>query len=398
MEIEVNTFYKYALEYIEKAVPDEEIRKIDMTELFWKEIEKEIESEELVSININAKVRMSKSTTALRIGQEIYGMIAKKYGRDDKFGMKNIARDQQEYSKIMRDPNTCFTLIVTDEMNDLELTGENVSIERAMNNVFSDVHAGRYVHRICCSPKEVGDNNADVFLEIVAVDKKRKITHANLFYKLYKGGGEIVQLIGHIEIYVGDLIKEWEKIKTIFLKKERTAEEQRKIDNAMKRDFYVEYMVKKYEKMEMITKEGILRPRELEYAGVVLKVVEELRSLAKLGVLNKETIQSYVKKCCREEKVPTSIIGEELMSRRAIGILSLWKTYFGILGRMEGLRRKEGKEESGSAEQIKCFEQQKALKKASEDLIKVIMAQEEELQLYKNIENKYNEHITKEEK
>ena len=175
---ETNRFYYYANIYRQKSTSDEELQGIDMTDEFWNEIEEEIKADELVDININAKVRIGKSTVGIHIGKKVFYLLLKHAKRKEgSFGINNIARDEQEYSKMMRDPKTGFTVIVTDEINALDSTGENTTVEQALNSNWSNVQAGRYVHRICCSPKGVTDENADIFLEVIAVDKVNKITH-----------------------------------------------------------------------------------------------------------------------------------------------------------------------------------------------------------------------------
>ena len=152
-------------------------------------------------------MRLGKSTAGFAIGKEILNLLIKyKYQKENtKFGLKNIARDQQEYSRFMRNPETSHTVIVTDETNELENTGENVTVEKALQEVFSCVQAGRYVHRVCCSQKEVVDPNADIMLVITSIDKERRITHCKLYYRYYEGGQEFTQLVGYVDLYVRDI-------------------------------------------------------------------------------------------------------------------------------------------------------------------------------------------------
>ena len=224
---------------MEHATSDEEIRKIDMTDEFWREIDEEIRNDELIDININAKVRVGKSTVGIALGKKIFNKLKKfdKRERNDKFSMKNIARDQQEYSKVMRDPETKNTVIVTDEINELEGTGENVTIEKALLNDFSNIQAGRYVHRISCSPKGVADPNADIFLEIISINRKSKVTHAHLYYNMFKGGVEYMQLLGYVNIDVSSLIDTWEdKVKKSFLKDKKSKKDLEKTKEEMKEE------------------------------------------------------------------------------------------------------------------------------------------------------------------
>lgn len=392
-KFETNIFYYYANLYMDKATSDEEIRCIDITEEFWKEIEHELKNGELVDININAKVRMSKSTTGIYIGKMITEIMKrlKLKEKETKFTMANIARDQQEYSKIMRNKETKNTVIVTDEINELEETGENTTVERALNNVFSNVQAGRYVHRVSCSPKGTSDPNADIFLEIISVDRKKYITHCHLYYKMFKGGSEYMQLLGYVNFNVRDLIYKWETIyKKIYFKKKRTEEEKATLEKAKKEDLYTEYITKKYEKMELITEEGILRPRLLDYAEVILKIEKKLRPLTKMNILNKNTIKNYVRMMCRKEKIPTSIVGEELMTQEIEGILSLWKSYHGII--KEIMRNKEKMERN--AIDIESYKtKDETLRNMRDEIAETISAQEQEMERYMEINKKYNEHL-----
>lgn len=382
-----NKFYWFAQQYADNLTKDSEIRNINVTNDFWEEIEQEIINDELVSININAKIRLGKSTTGISIGQKVFELLLKyKKRKDGEFGLKNIARDDQEFSKIMRDPKVCFTVIVTDEINDLENTGENVTVERALLNDFSNLQAGRYVHRISCSPYDTTDPNSDVFLEIISVDKKKKITHTHLYYRMLVGGNKYTQLLGYVDFYVGDLIEIWDsKVRKHFLKPEKTKYDEKVITYWRKRDFYTEYMCRKYEKMELITKEGIMRPRMLDYAKIILSVEKELRPLARLNILNRTTIRNFVKKHCRQNKIPTSIVGESLMTDEVDGILSLWKNYFRISkewGNLEDRKRKLGEYE---------YKLQKDLIEGTKKkIIDIIHTQIEELKRYEKINDKYN--------
>ena len=251
-----NTLYYYANKFNKGIITNEEIDKIDMTEIFLAELEERVKLGEIIIININAMMRKGKSTLAIKLGKIIYELL-KKYGyrkKTEQFTIKNIARDHQEHSKMMRNPETSFTVIATDESNELENTGENVSIEKALDKVFSDVQAGRYVHRVCCSPKETIDPNADIMLSVTAIDKETLTTHAKLYYRFYEGGQEVTQLLGYVRIYVGNVIKIWAKeTKELFYKTKRgiaTKEEIKRLEKIAEQDWYTHYYIKKHEKMK----------------------------------------------------------------------------------------------------------------------------------------------------
>jgi len=386
-----NIFYYYARDYLDNIMTDEEIMQIDMTEEFLRELEQEIINDELIIININAKVRMGKSSLGIFLAYYIHTLLKEHKGKLIKgnFGIKNIARDQQEYSRIMRNHNTRFTVIMTDEVNNLEKTGINSSTEEAMNQDFSNVQAGRYVHRVSCSPKDSADPNADIFLEVVSINRKTFTTHCHLYYKVFRGGDEIMQLIGHVNICIKDLIYKWERnIKEIFFKKRRSNNEKELLEKAVKEDFYVEYVTKKYEKMELMTKEGVTRPRLLEYANVIIAVEEKLRKLSKLR-LNRSVIKNYIKMYCRMKKIPLSIAGEELMTQEVEGILSLWKSLYDIRNKMIIARDKLEKHPNNDGFKVLIND----LEDMHEELRKSIEFQLKEYEKYKRIYEKYNRHI-----
>jgi len=114
----------YALKYLDNSTTDEEIRTIDMTEEFWNELKEIYEAGEIINININGLPTKGKST----IGGEIATYIVEKLIHKS-ISIHNIARDQQEFSKMMRDPKLNNTCILIDEWNELESTGENATIE-----------------------------------------------------------------------------------------------------------------------------------------------------------------------------------------------------------------------------------------------------------------------------
>ena len=293
-----NTLYAMANEYRKNLTDESEIEKIDMTEILEREEELMIKNGEIILENVNAKMRLGKSTMAMARALRIFGLL-KKYKKQPKsaqFGIKNIARDDQEFSKLMRNPDLQNTVIVTDESNELEQTGENVTVENALKQVFSDVQAGRYIHRISCSPKGVLDPNTDIMLSVIAIDKQTKVTRAKLYYRFNEGGAEYTQLLGFVDTYVGHLLKEWETVKQVFIKTNKTKKEQKLVDTAKKNSWYVLYMFKKYEKMELITKEGIFRPRMLDYAKIILAVTNELKPLCKISsLINSNIIRNYIK-------------------------------------------------------------------------------------------------------
>ena len=197
-----------------------------------------------------------------------------------------------------------------------------------------------------------------------------------------------MQLLGYVDFYVGDLIKVWDtQCKKRFLKREKTEEDIKFINRCRKKDFYTEYMCRKYEKMELVTKEGIMRPRMLDYAAIIMKVEEELRPLTRMpSILNRNTTRNFVKKYCRTHKIPTSIVGEELMTQEVEGILSLWKSYWSVIKQQQGLDKQKTKLD---IEEYNI--RQRLMGETRDKIMETIQAQLDELQRYKEINDEYNE-------
>jgi hypothetical protein len=203
-----NILRLYAEEFALNLIKEDDIIKNDMTYKFGKELLRQIKQREIIKMQINAKPRLGKSTQAIMIGMWVHEMIKEFYPKQwsgKEFGMKNIARDDQEYVKKMRDPKLMFDVIVVDESNALEQGGENATVEQQQKEVFSDVQAGRYVHTIYVCPEGDMDKNSDIKLEIR--NKQNGIIHNYLYYKM-KG---VWYFIGFVDIKVDKLIENWVK-------------------------------------------------------------------------------------------------------------------------------------------------------------------------------------------
>jgi hypothetical protein len=395
-KFKTNTLYHYANEYRKNLTDESDIELIDMTAVLEAEEEEMIKNGEIILENINAKMRLGKSTMAMARAVRIFGLLQKykKQPKSAKFNMANIARDDQEFSKMMRKPDLCNTVIVTDESNELEGTGENVTVEQALKKVFSDVQAGRYVHRISCSPKETIDPNTDIMLSVVAIDKATAMTRSKLYYRFYEGGQEYTQLLGFVDTYVGDIIKNWNLVKETFVNPDKTDKEKALIVKLRKIDWYVEYMIKKYEKMELITTEGIFKPRMLDYAEIILQVADKLKPLCRLSsVVNHNIVRNYIKMSFRQAKIPTSLVGEELATREVMGLLDIWKAYWKITRDVvkidNALQNPRTKIVDVEAEKEKATQ----MVELRDTLLQTAMMQEDELHHYMAINKKYHERI-----
>ncbi len=363
-KLKASGFFHYADEYRKHITEEIEIEKIDMTPMFWRELYKIIDSGELINMNINAPPTFGKTVTAFAIGIEV---MKEKFGTD--FSLKDVDRDQQEFSVVMRNPNTKNTVRVIDEWNELETTGENSTVEQALYNYFSDVMAQRFIHKISCSPTATADKNAQIFLEVFSTDKINKINYCKLYYRLFSGGIDYKQLIGTVSIDVSKVLK---------------------------KKWYLEYRKRKFEKMNLILQEGIFRPRVLEYADMILTVIERLTPLTKVSsLINANIVRNYVKMECRRRKIPLSIIGEELSTREVQGVLDLCKAYYKTMRGLGVLKdkSKRGDFKGGRKEIMETQFRITDEEKVAKEILNAITMQKQELERYKKINDKYNKKV-----
>lgn len=344
-KFKTNSLYTLANKYRQLITEEDKIERIDMTQPFFAELEAMVTEGEIIICNINAKMRLGKSTIAMALGIHTFGLLQKHGMRDKKeeFNITNIARDQLEKARMMRNPNFRYTVAVTDESDEMENSGENVSTEKAQAKMFSDVQAGRYVHAFDCSPKETIDPNADIMLSVIAKDEKTCTSRCKLYYRFYEGGVEHTQLLGYVDIYVGNVIKEWLKIKKIFYKKyeDRTKEEHQLLYETACKDFYVLYQIRKYQKMALITKHGVLRPRTLVYAEALFEALHAIKKLCKLGQpIKGEIVRAWVKSSYDKKRLAYSIVGIELGRQEIQAIVDQYVEYYKIQRQVKDLKLK----------------------------------------------------------
>ena len=91
--------------------------------------------------------------------------------------------------------------------------------------------------------------------------------------------------------------------------------------------------------MDLITKEGIFRPRILDYSAVIVSVIEQLLPMTRIsGILTKNIIKNYIKKELKNSKIPTSIVGDELITNEVQGVLETSKSRFSLLHKINKLK------------------------------------------------------------
>ena len=120
---QINSLRKIAEKYSKEIGKEEEIAKEDRASLLEAEIRYQVRNGEIVIVEIHAKPRLGKSTVGTNIAMTWIDDELKRCSKKNKeleFGMRNIARDDQEYSKMMRNPDLMNDIIVIDENNELE--------------------------------------------------------------------------------------------------------------------------------------------------------------------------------------------------------------------------------------------------------------------------------------
>lgn len=385
-----NNLYLIAKDIQDKETDREEIEKTDLTEIFWHEIESMVKNKEIILINITGKPRTGKSTTAISIGIDIHKLMRKHQRTNEKkFSLKNIARDNQEASVKTRDEKFEKTVLVIDEENALEKGGENVTVEEREKEYKSNVMAGRYIHQIQCVPKGVIDQNADILLSVISLDRTNYQTYCLLSYRFYENDQEHTITIGNIKIDTYHVIKNWiNNVEETYYKPEKTKKDKEKIKEWEEKDFYIKYVVRKYKKMELLTKHHVRRPRMLPLAGITLKIIEILKRTTKRKPINKDRIRNFVKYNMKKENIPMSLVGEEVITREIAGILQSYKDVYEDTTRLNKTIKEYNKQKNADTEYNK--------EEATQDLIsskEILDSQIEELKELKKLNEEYNKEL-----
>lgn len=280
-QVEISKLEWLAWKYYEADITDSEIRKEDVTEEFWDEITLMIEKNELINITIQGGVIKGKSTVLCAIVAYVNKILGQKMDLD------KICADQYEFGrKTMTDIHD--VCIGVDEFSKLETSGWNSTIESSYLDQFSDVQAQRNIHKVAASPNTIMDKNSEIIMRVINKNPKTKETTCLIYYRMFSPTGETIQLIGHVNIDVSDVIeKEW----------------------------YKRYRDRKFKKMELIFKEGIFHMRDLHFAEVVLGAYRLLEPQCFIEKPNKDVVEGKAKRMLQEKKIPiTSLAIEHIKS------------------------------------------------------------------------------------
>lgn len=324
MNVSVDTLKYIFLKMREVTVSEGEALKNNLTEVFIKWLREKILAGELIVINVNGEVRTGKSTTQIElvrlINRIIYELNINKTSYLQMW--KYIFSDQTEFLRFIdRDErNLCIGI---DEFNSLANTGLNASTEESLFDYYSDVFAGQYVHRVTTGTDSMVDKNTTVMLEVIGKNKEEKITTCKLIYRDIVSRQRMV--LGRVDIYVGDLIKNWVGVAQNIVERgqDATKEEKEVLNKLKKEDLYVKYQVRKYRRMDLLKKEGVRDLRELEFADIILESVLELEELSRLRKCTRELILTIVDEVIRRHKRFYSMFAKQEITSKVSAILAL---------------------------------------------------------------------------
>lgn len=276
----------------ESAMSEEEAKQMDITNSVWHSFETSIASKEPINFQVRGNPSTGKSTVCAKL---VYG-INEMLGATPSF-LENMHRvifsDQIEFLRFTKSGQTNLGIQI-DEWNRMVQTGYNATTEMTLFDYYSDVFAQRFVHRGSCAPSQVVDRNCYLFLDVEGRDLERKVTHLKVTYRDIITGESMV--IGHMKVFVGDIIK---------------------------LNFYELYRNKKFKRMELLEKNGVKDVRDLEFAYISLKVFSTLCEMAKSMKVKLNTVNKTVDMIRRQEGRVYSMLTMNEITGRCKGLLDL---------------------------------------------------------------------------
>jgi len=126
-------------------------------------------------------------------------------------------------------------------------------------------------------------------------------------------GNEYQQLLGHIDIDVSE---------------------------AMQDEIYAIYRKRKFERMDLIIKEGVESPEKLYTTKLIYEVTKGLIKIARHGFVNKGVIKIHLEDYITHNKELLSIFGREDVLETIKGVLDAEKEHAAMLKRIDLMKTK----------------------------------------------------------
>lgn len=289
-QISISPLKWLAIQHSEKAIPNEEIRKRNVTEELYEDINHKIKTNELINYQIIGQVVSGKSTEMCELVHHINTKLGKK------MSLEQIATDQIDYSRKTQEKKYEKTCVGIDEWNNLSEGGYNSSTEQQYLDWQSNVAAQLFIHRISCSPGHLIDRNADIILEVLAKDIEKERTRNLVYYRIHTANGVLTQLVGYADIDVHQVLKN---------------------------NWYQQYRKRKMAKLDLIRENAVRDQRDLENAEMVLEIYNQLKELSEVTIISEAQINNTYQQVRRKQKRFHSIFGGVELVKQAKGILDL---------------------------------------------------------------------------
>lgn len=331
-------------EAIRTMLQVKDAEKINLTDLFWEVLEDKLRSGEQINISVRGEVRSGKSSVAVYLAYRINQMIEEMRQEPITHEMyRYIFSDQIEFTRFI-DADIWHRAVVIDEFNRMSETGVNSTTEEALFDYYSDVFAGKKIHKITVSPKRIYDNNATIILDYKGKDPEMKVSRFLLKYRDIVSNR--VALLGYVDFYMEPIISNWvDNVEKRFEKRPHSDEDMQFFEEESRKDFYTRYQIKKYKRMQLLEKEGIRDLREPEFAIIVLEALAELEDKASLRKVSSDIVDLVVEEIRRKHRRIYSMVAESKISSKVSGLLSLYTEINKLKAMKNSPRKKIGPEE-----------------------------------------------------
>lgn len=321
---EVDPLKHLYMQLRDKAITRSEIIDFDCTKIYHKAKIDKIKNGEVWRELIRGEVRTGKSTVGIKNIMDL-NEIRYRFGKRKQRKDINecVVSDQTEFVRLaMKEPKQQAVLI--DEYNVMAEGGANASTEEQILQAYGDMFASDGVDIVNCNPTRMRDPNAFIHLNIIG-KIEGGYTRCELQYCNNLEGD--IQTLGHVDIYVGDIIKNWtQNVRAIFEKEKITPEEEKYVEEQAKTDPYVKYILKKERRKKLLTQHHIRDIRTLEFARVTLQVYRQLHDAikgrkARTGI--DPIIVATTQDVCQEQGMIYSFYAETIIVNKIKSLLLL---------------------------------------------------------------------------